>query len=61
MEYTELRSRLETLKSEKISTVSRLEDAKNEALELAEDAISALEALLDKAPDYAFFGDEGIK
>lgn len=61
MEYTELRTRLEALKSEKISTVSRLEDAKNEALQLAEDAICALEAMIEAAPDYAFFGDEGIK
>lgn len=61
MELAELKSRLEALKAETIPSVSKLEEVKNAAIELAEDAIIAYEESLKPAPDYAFFGDEGCK
>ena len=68
MEYTELRTRLEALRSEKILTVPHLEEVKDKALALAEEAISSLESFvalyeesLAPAPSFAFEGDEGIK
>ena len=57
----ELKARLEALKSEKITTVSRLEDAWKEAITLAEDAIAFCEKSTAPAPDADFYGDEGIK
>ena len=72
MELSELKAQYEALKSENILTVSRLEDSRNEALELArkaikfaEDAFVALDALAERAEisddSFAFYGDEGIK
>jgi len=73
MELSELKSQYEALKSEEILTVNRLEDSRNEALELArkalkfaEDAFDALDALAERAEaeisdSFAFYGDEGIK
>ncbi|MBO4815391.1 MAG: hypothetical protein J5507_00135 [Clostridia bacterium] len=50
----ELRIRLEALKSEKILTVSRLEDVKVEALNLAEEAITSLEKFLERKDEDIF-------
>ena len=73
MELSELKAQYEALKSENVLTVSRLEDSRNEALELArkaikfaEDSFDALDALAERdeisdSDSYAFYGDEGIK